>query len=216
MSNYPERRILLKNEEILQIIKRIAKEVARKFRLSGKNELSLVCVLQSAYPFAKELEKQLEQLNINVYMYYITASSYKLGTTSNGDPTISNCENLKKTIEGTFVCIVEDMIDTGATLAKLEKILTIAGELPCAAVLLEKKCKSLPLSMPKVVGKKTPKAWLDGFGIDSAEENRDLLDIFAVIQSALDLENVSNFRAKIIRERTYDKRQLRERISQPQ
>ena len=100
-------RILLKEEEV---DKRIAD-------YAGK-EVHLICILKGGVFFTCELAKRL---TVPVSMDFMSVSSYGSGTESSG--VVRIVKDLDESIAGKNVLIVEDIIDSGRTLAYLIEIL---------------------------------------------------------------------------------------------
>ena len=108
-------RILLKEEEV---DKRIAEEAAMINRDYAGKEVHLICILKGGVFFTCELAKRL---TVPVSMDFMSVSSYGSGTESSG--VVRIVKDLDESIAGKNVLIVEDIIDSGRTLAYLIEIL---------------------------------------------------------------------------------------------
>ncbi len=108
-------RILLSEEEVAARVKEIAEEIRRDY--DGK-PLHLICILKGGVFFTCELAKRI---NLPLTMDFMSVSSYGAGTVSSGIVKIT--KDLDDPIEGKDLLIVEDIIDSGNTLAYLIEVL---------------------------------------------------------------------------------------------
>ena len=108
-------RILLKEEEVDKRIAEVAAMINRDY--AGK-EVHLICILKGGVFFICELAKRL---TVPVSMDFMSVSSYGSGTESSG--VVRIVKDLDESIAGKNVLIVEDIIDSGRTLAYLIEIL---------------------------------------------------------------------------------------------
>ena len=108
-------RILLKEVEVDKRIAEVAAMINRDYE--GK-EVHLICILKVGVFFTCELAKRL---TVPVSMDFMSVSSYGSGTESSG--VVRIVKDLDESIAGKNVLIVEDIIDSGRTLAYLIEIL---------------------------------------------------------------------------------------------
>ena len=108
-------RILLKEEDVDTRIAEVAAMINRDY--AGK-EVHLICILKGGVFFTCELAKRL---TVPVSMDFMSVSSYGSGTESSG--VVRIVKDLDESIAGKNVLIVEDIIDSGRTLAYLIEIL---------------------------------------------------------------------------------------------
>lgn len=108
-------RILLKEEEVDKRIAEVAAMINRDY--AGK-EVHLICILKGGVFFTCEPAKRL---TVPVSMDFMSVSSYGSGTESSG--VVRIVKDLDESIAGKNVLIVEDIIDSGRTLAYLIEIL---------------------------------------------------------------------------------------------
>ena len=99
-------RVLLTEEEVNKKISEVAAQINKDYE--GK-EVHLICILKGGVFFTCELAKRL---TIPVSLDFMSVSSYGSDTKSSGEP-----------LEGKNVIIVEDIIDSGRTLAYLIEVL---------------------------------------------------------------------------------------------
>ena len=108
-------RVLLKEEEVEKRIAEVAAMINRDYE--GK-EVHLICILKGGVFFTCELAKRL---TVPVSMDFMSVSSYGSGTESSG--VVRIVKDRDESITGKNVLIVEDIIDSGRTLAYLIEIL---------------------------------------------------------------------------------------------
>ena len=108
-------RVLLTEEEVNKKISEVAAQINKDYE--GK-EVHLICILKGGVFFTCELAKRL---TIPVSMDFMSVSSYGSGTVSSG--VVRIIKDLDEPLEGKHVLIVEDIIDSGQTLAYLIEVL---------------------------------------------------------------------------------------------
>ena len=108
-------RVLLKEEEVNARISEIAAQVSREYE--GKC-VHLICILKGGVFFTCELAKRL---TVPVTLDFMSVSSYGSGTVSSG--VVKIIKDLDEPLENKDVLIVEDIIDSGRTLAYLIEVL---------------------------------------------------------------------------------------------
>lgn len=109
-------RILIPEMEVNRRIDEVAAQISRDYQ--GK-ELHLLCILKGSVFFMSELARRL---TIPVTMDFMSCSSYGSGTVSKG--IVRLIKDLDDPIEGRDVMIIEDIIDSGNTMAYLLELLS--------------------------------------------------------------------------------------------
>ena len=107
--------VMLSEEKVDARIKELGEQISRDY--AGKS-VHLICILKGGVFFTCELAKRL---TVPVSMDFMSVSSYGGGTESSG--VVRIIKDLDNSIEGKDVLIVEDIIDSGRTLAYLIEIL---------------------------------------------------------------------------------------------
>ena len=108
-------RVLLSEEEVDKRIREIAGEINRDY--AGR-AVHLICILKGGVFFTCELAKRL---TVPVSLDFMSVSSYGSGTESSG--VVRIVKDLDQPLEGKEILIVEDIIDSGRTLAYLIDLL---------------------------------------------------------------------------------------------
>lgn len=108
-------RVLLTEEEVNKKISEVAAQINKDYE--GK-EVHLICILKGGVFFTCELAKRL---TIPVSLDFMSVSSYGSDTKLSG--VVKIIKDLDEPLEGKNVIIVEDIIDSGRTLAYLIEVL---------------------------------------------------------------------------------------------
>lgn len=162
-------KVLISNEEIRDICRKIGSELTLKFE--GSSPI-VVGVLKGACPFHSEL---IKCMNLPVVVDYIQVSSY-VGENSSG--IISIKKDLENDICGKDIIIVEDIVDTGITLSSLKYELEKRNPKSLTFVsMLDKPSRRKVEFKADYVGKEIDDLFVVGFGLDYNEQYRNLKDI---------------------------------------
>ena len=158
--------VMISEEEVDARIQEMAKKMNEDY---GDTPLHLICVLKGSVFFCCELAKRL---TMPVSLDFMSASSYRDGTTS-GELVIK--KDLDEDIEGLHCMIVEDIIDSGNTLALTKKMLQ--GRNPASlnlCTLLDKPARRETPVEVDYTGFTIPDAFVVGYGLDYAQKYRNL------------------------------------------
>ncbi|MEW6716471.1 MAG: hypoxanthine phosphoribosyltransferase [Chloroflexota bacterium] len=161
------KRVLLTEDEIQRRVKELADEISRDY--SQAEKILMIGILKGAFIFLADLSRQI---NIPHSVDFMAISSYGKGATSTG--AVRFVLDLREPIENQQVVIVEDIIDTGATLKYLYKILQ--SRQPASlrtCVLLKKQRQQLDVPID-YLGFEIPNVWVVGYGLDYADTFRTL------------------------------------------
>ena len=168
-------RQLFDQKAIKDAVKRMAKAISRDV---GGEEVVLVSVLKGAFMFTSDL---IRELKVPVKVDFIRAASYGGNMATSGQVALAN--NLETDIRGRHVVIVEDIIDSGLTLRALREMLLArqpASLKICA--LLDKRARREVEIEGDYVGFTIEDGFVVGYGIDYAEQYRNLPALYVVEQ----------------------------------
>jgi hypoxanthine phosphoribosyltransferase len=162
-----EPRILISEHDIQRRVSELAAEISRDYE--GK-EVTLVGVLKGAFIFLSDLARHLDVRNTIEFM---SVSSYGMGTTSSG--AVRVLMDLRQSIEGKHVLVVEDIVDTGLTLHYLLELLATRepASLHTCALVRKKERHEIEVRID-YLGFDIPNVWVIGYGLDHAEQFRAL------------------------------------------
>jgi hypoxanthine phosphoribosyltransferase len=160
--------VLLSTEQIQQRVGEIGREIARAYPEPG--DLHLICVLKGAFMFLGDLIRAIDR---TVTIDFMAVSSYAKGTTSSGEVRL--IKDLDTGLEGRNVIIVEDIVDTGLTLAYLQQVLRARSPHSLrTACLLNKPSRRLVEVTVDYIGFTIEDRFVVGYGLDYAEKYRNI------------------------------------------
>lgn len=159
---------LISEAAIAARVEALAAEINAAFASTDK--LVLVGLLRGSFIFIADLARKL---TVPVEIDFIEASSYGNSTESSREVRI--LKDLRGRIEGRDVLVVEDIIDTGHTLAHVTRFLRARGprRLEICA-LLDKPARRETEVQARWIGFEIPDAFVVGYGIDYAQRDRNL------------------------------------------
>ena len=164
----------LPEREILERVKQVANRINKDFE--GKTPLFLA-VLNGSFMYASDLMKNI---TIPCEISFVKLASYQ-GTSSTG--AIKEVIGLNNDISGREVIIVEDIVDTGATMERMLETLRAhkpAGRYICTLLLKPGKL-TVPLNI-EYAAFEIPNDFIVGYGLDYDQEGRNLRDIYTLVK----------------------------------
>ena len=164
-------RVLITAEQIQQRVREMAAEIAADY---PEGPLYLISILKGSFVFLADLSRALRRPAVRIE--FMGISSYGNEKTSSGQVKVTR--DLDVNIEGQHVLIVEDIIDSGVTLTYLTRLLEQRHPKSLAiATLLDKPERRIRPVQVKYVGFTIPDEFVVGYGLDYAEDYRNLSDI---------------------------------------
>jgi hypoxanthine phosphoribosyltransferase len=156
-----------------QIQARVAELAAQIDRDYPQGPVYLIAILKGAFVFLADLARAIKT---PTRIEFIGISSYGRGKTSSGEVRLT--KDLDATIEGFDVIVVEDIVDSGVTLNYLIKVFDQRRPKSLRiATLLDKPERRLRPVHVHYTGFKIPDEFVVGYGLDYAEDYRNLKDI---------------------------------------
>jgi hypoxanthine phosphoribosyltransferase len=167
-------RVLISQDKIQARIAELGAQIARDY--PDPQPVYLVGILKGACIFLSDLARAIPR---QVRLDFMGISSYGKGKTSSGEVKVT--KDLDSTLEGSDILIVEDIVDTGVTLTYLMHILQQRRPRSLRiAALLDKPSRRLRPVEVAYVGFSIPDEFVVGYGLDYAEDYRNLKDICVV------------------------------------
>ena len=167
---------MISKEEIALKVEELGNRINEKYKNS--EELVLVALLRGSVIFMADLARELKLKSVK--LDFMTVSSYGNSMTSSRDVKIK--KDIEDSIKGKDVLIVEDLIDTGFTLSKVVEILKIREPKSLSiCTLLDKPSRREVEVDVEFSGFKIPDEFVIGYGIDYAEQHRELPYIGRVV-----------------------------------
>ena len=160
-------KVLYSEQEVNARIAELGAQISKDFE--GK-EVHLICILKGSAFFMCELAKRI---TVPVTIDFMSVSSYGNGKNSSGIVRIS--KDLDEALEGRHVIIVEDIIDSGKTLNYLIPVLYARKPLDIKLCTLLSKPSRREVEIDvDYVGFEIPDAFVVGYGLDHAQNYRNL------------------------------------------
>ena len=162
-------KVLVSHEEIEKMLDRLSEELNRDY---NGQPLVVVGILTGAFIFTADLVRRLE---MPVIVDFMQVSSY-VGECSTGELKVK--KDLSYDIKDMNVLIVEDIIDTGRTLALLKDLLTKREPKSlkiCTAI--DKTSRRVNDLVPDYNGITVPDEFIVGYGLDLDGKYRDFDDV---------------------------------------
>lgn len=168
--------VIISPSEVAAAVERLAGLINRDYK--GKEPL-LVGVLKGSFIFMADLVRHME---MPVRIEFVRASSYGGGTSSKGTVELGGMDF---EIKGLDVIIVEDIIDTGQTLAAIIARMKSKGPASLrVCTLLDKPSRRITGYRPDYAGIEVEDVFLVGYGLDHAENHRNLKGLCKIIQQS--------------------------------
>lgn len=164
-------KILYSELIIKKMVKSLAKKINHDYDSSRAKNIIVISVLKGAFIFTADLIRRIKN---PVQLEFVKISSYGSKKVSSGkiDAPLLSLPNLT----GKDVLIVEDIVDSGRTVAFLKEYISNQFKPKSLKVvcLLNKKARREVNVKPDYVGFEVGDHFLVGYGLDSAEEFRHL------------------------------------------
>jgi hypoxanthine phosphoribosyltransferase len=164
-------RVLIPAARLQQRINELGEQIAADY--PPDNPLYMVGILKGAVMFHADLIRAVPR---PVRIDFIGISSYGKGKQTSGEVKLT--KDLDCSIEAADVLLVEDIIDSGITLAYLTRVLEQRKPRSIRIIaLLDKPDRRLRPVEVTYVGFQIPDEFVVGYGLDYAEEYRNLKDV---------------------------------------
>lgn len=166
-----EPRILISREQIQKRVREMGEQIEADY---PPGPIYLVSILKGAFIFMADLARALKRHSTRIE--FMGISSYGNQKSSSGQVKVTR--DLDVNIEGQHVLIVEDIIDSGVTLSYLTRLLEQRRPKSLEiATLLDKPDRRIQPVTVKYIGFQIPDEFVVGYGLDYAEDYRNLSDI---------------------------------------
>ena len=167
----PELIPVLTEAEIAERVRSMARRISEAY---ANRPLIMIGVLKGAFIFLSDL---IRCLTIPVTVDFVRAASYGSGTESCGSVAIT--KDIESDIRDRHVIVVEDIVDSGLTLARLVEHLKCfkPASVKICAMIDKRERREADLSVD-FAGHVVDEGFLVGYGLDYAENYRQLPGIF--------------------------------------
>ncbi|MCC6573458.1 MAG: hypoxanthine phosphoribosyltransferase [Planctomycetes bacterium] len=170
----PKTKVVFTTAQIDKRVGELAAKISRDY--AGK---ALVCltILRGGFFFASDLIRRLK--NVEVELEFVKLASYA-GTRSSGR---IDFRGQLPSVSGREVLVIEDLVDTGRTLASLDEALKAQGPRSLRyAICVDKKARrEVPFECEYVAFDLERDSFLVGYGMDNDGKQRTLPDIREIV-----------------------------------
>lgn len=167
------RKVLVSKAELESRVRELGAAISRDYE--GK-ELVLIGILKGAAVFMADL---MREITFPVAIDYMSVSSYGSSSTTSGVITIK--QDINTDIRGKHVLLVEDLIDTGLTLQHLRQLFALREAASVSiCTILSKPSRRLADIPIDYCGIEIPDEFVVGYGLDFAEQYRNLPEVWIV------------------------------------
>lgn len=163
--------VMISAEEIRRRVKEMGREIDADY---PDGPIYLLSILKGSFMFLADLARAIERHSVRIE--FMGISSYGRDKTSSGQVRVT--KDLDVSLEGHHVLIVEDIVDSGVTLTYLTRVL--AQRKPASlriATLLDKPDRRIAPVDVKYIGFQIEDRFVVGYGLDYAEDYRNLASI---------------------------------------
>ena len=165
-------RVFITEDQLQARIREMAASIDADYPES-QGPLYLIAILKGAFIFLADLSRAIKR---PVRIDFMGISSYGKGKTTSGEVKVT--KDLDTVIEGADILIVEDICDSGVTLSYLIQLLRQRRPRSVRiAALLDKPDRRMRPVDVSYVGFAIPDEFVIGYGLDYAEDYRNLKDI---------------------------------------
>lgn len=148
-------------------------EMAAEIAASAGENLLVVAVLKGSFMFVADLIRAMHRTGMAPQVEFVHLSSYRAATISSGQVEI--LRDVQSDVRGRHVLLVDDILESGRTLAFAKDLLAARGATRVStAVLLEKPGKRAVNITADYVGFECPDYFVVGYGMDVAHSYRQL------------------------------------------
>jgi hypoxanthine phosphoribosyltransferase len=160
--------VLIQEDALQKRIGELGAEISHDYR---GMDLHLICILRGGVLFLTDL---MRRISIPHTIDFMAVSSYGAGTRqSTGEVRISL--DLKESIQGRDVLLVEDIVDSGYTIDSVLKLLETRAPHTLKVCTLLDKASRREVNVPiDYCGFKIPDKFVFGYGLDMDEYYRNL------------------------------------------
>lgn len=161
--------VLFSTEQIAGRVDALAREIA----VDHPADLLVVVILKGSFVFAADLIRALERAGASPHVDFITLASYGAATRSSGNVALTH--DLTEDVTGRHVLLVDDILESGRTLAFARDMLANRGaaEVRTCLLLDKPELRKVPIEAD-YVGFSVGPAFVVGYGLDLAHRYRGL------------------------------------------
>lgn len=159
--------VLITEEEIKNRVFELGKQISEDF---GGEDIVVIGLLKGCFMFIADLMRAIDS---HVEVDFMAVSSYGSGTVSSGEIKVKKDYSID--IEGKNVLVIDDILDTGRTLAFVKDYLSVKSPKSIKiCTLLDKPDRRTSKVNVDYIGFSVPDQFVVGYGLDYDEKYRNL------------------------------------------
>ncbi|MFW6323687.1 MAG: hypoxanthine phosphoribosyltransferase [Desulfovibrionales bacterium] len=169
-----ELQVVFSAEQIQDRVKELGAEISAAYQ--GK-QVVMVCVLKGAFLFFADLVRHID---IDAELDFVRLASYGSGKSRFGKVVFS--KDMELPVEDKHIIIVEDIVDTGHSMNYLTEVLSKRGprSITVCALIDKAERREVPVEVG-YSGFPVKEGFLVGYGLDHAEQYRNLDGIYEIV-----------------------------------
>jgi hypoxanthine phosphoribosyltransferase len=170
--------VIFPPEAIAARIDTMAGEIAN----AGLERLLVISILTGSFVFSADLLRGLHRAGLEPEVDFLSLSSYRRDTTSTG--SVGIVRDLELEVAGRDILLVDDILDTGRTLAFARDLIAARGARRIVScVLLNKRIRRAVDIEADYIAFECPPAFVVGYGMDLAHRYRELPFVGRLVSS---------------------------------
>ncbi|OKY76338.1 MAG: hypoxanthine phosphoribosyltransferase [Desulfobulbaceae bacterium DB1] len=164
------KKIILDRQKIAERVTELGRQISHDFR---NDQLILIGVLNGAFIFMADLARAID---LPLQIDFIRVASYGMKSSSG---RLAFMKDVELPLDGKNILLVEDIIDTGRTITRLKQHFQAKGAASVrVCALIDKKERREVEVEADYTGFSVPEGFLVGYGLDFAEQHRNLADVY--------------------------------------
>ncbi len=179
-------RVLISRDAIAQRVGELAAQIIADFeRDADPPEITLVPILTGSIIFLADL---IRRLPVRMQIRVLSVSSYPGRATRSRGPSVeASLSRIPETLDGLHVLILDDILDSGQTLALVRRMLTARSPAVIRTCVLLRKQRPAAMAVPiDYVAFDIPDQFVVGYGLDYNDYYRNLPDIVTLRPEVLE------------------------------
>jgi hypoxanthine phosphoribosyltransferase len=166
----PERELVITRSAIARRVQALGAAITRDY---ADSRLLVIGVLKGSFLFMADL---VRAIRLDMEIDFVQVASYGMETQSRN---LRLTKDIELEITGKDILIIEDIIDTGQTLAHLRQLFSHRGARTVRfCVLIDKKERREVNVVIDYIGFEVKSGFLVGYGLDCREQYRHLSEVF--------------------------------------
>ncbi|OGR01906.1 MAG: hypoxanthine phosphoribosyltransferase [Deltaproteobacteria bacterium RIFOXYD12_FULL_50_9] len=169
-----EKKLVIAREAIAGRVKELGSRITADYQ--GR-QLLVVGILNGAFIFMADL---IREIDLPLEIDFVRVKSYGAGSSSSG--TLNFTKDVEIPMAGKDLLLVEDIIDTGLTIANVKEIFAAKNPLSIkvCALIDKKERRKIPI-VADYVGFEIEEGFLVGYGLDFAEKHRHYHEVYHLL-----------------------------------